>query len=141
MVLGQANFNVGINTNIAQVTPNPQPTTMSDPVSVTSDGRRLFVADLGYNRVFIWNSIPTSNAAPADVALGQPNMKSAVANNGYSGTAATTAGVHGQRNSRPVPDFERHRRHRQPDLSGWLRSHHELPALRSFRWRQSAVHR
>ena len=91
VVLGQPNFNVGINTNIAQVTPNPQPNTMSDPVSVTSDGRRLYVADLGYNRVLIWNSIPTSNAAPADVALGQPDLTSAIANYSFTGAAALTA--------------------------------------------------
>ena len=30
-----------------------------NPVSVTSDGVHLFVTDLGYNRVLIWNSIPT----------------------------------------------------------------------------------
>jgi uncharacterized protein (TIGR03437 family) len=96
VVLGQPNFNVGINTNIAQVTPNPQPNTMSDPVSVTSDGTRLYVADLGYNRVLIWNSIPSTNAAPADVAVGQPNLTSAVSNNSFSGTAATTAGDTGQ---------------------------------------------
>src|SRR5439155_9414536 len=81
VVLGQPNFTVGINTNIAQVTPNPQANTMSDPVSVSSDGRRLFVADLGYNRVLIWNGIPTANGAPADIALGQPNLTSAIANN------------------------------------------------------------
>ena len=92
VVLGQPNFNVGINTNIAQVTPDPRPSTMSDPVSVTSDGRRLFVADLGYNRVLVWNSIPTSNAAPADLALGQPDLTSAIANYSFTGAAADTAG-------------------------------------------------
>jgi uncharacterized protein (TIGR03437 family) len=91
VVLGQANFNVGINTNIAQVTPNPQANTMSDPVSVTSDGRRLYVADLGYNRVLVWNSIPTSNAAPADLALGQPNLTSAIANYSFTGAPAAAA--------------------------------------------------
>src|SRR5262249_23663600 len=74
VVLGQGTFNAGINTNIAQVTPDPQPNTLSDPVSVTSDGVRLYVTDLGYNRVLIWNSLPTTNGAPANVALGQPNL-------------------------------------------------------------------
>ena len=82
VVLGQPNFNVGIEKNIAQVTPDPKPTTMSDPVSVTTDpAGRLFVADLGYNRVLIWNTIPASNQAPADIALGQPDETSAIANN------------------------------------------------------------
>jgi uncharacterized protein (TIGR03437 family) len=92
VVLGQPNFTVGINTNIVQVTPNPQSTTMSDPVAVTSDGVRLFVTDLGYNRVLIWNRIPTTNAAPADVVIGQPDMVSAIANNSFSGTPAASAG-------------------------------------------------
>jgi uncharacterized protein (TIGR03437 family) len=82
VVLGQANFNVGIERNIAQVTPNPKPTTLSDPVSVTTDSLgHLFVADLGYNRVLVWNTVPTANQAPADIALGQPDETSAVANN------------------------------------------------------------
>ncbi len=52
-----------------------------NPVSVTSDGTRLFVADLGHNRIMIWNSIPTSNAQAADIVLGQPDFISAVPNN------------------------------------------------------------
>jgi hypothetical protein len=91
-VLGQPGFNIGINNNIAEVTPNPQPNTLLNPISVTTDGTRLYVADLGYNRVLIWNRIPTSNAASADVALGQPNLTSALANNSFSGIAAVTAG-------------------------------------------------
>ena len=51
------------------------------PTAVTSDGRHLFVADLGYNRVLIWNSIPTSNDPPANVVIGQPDMTNALPNN------------------------------------------------------------
>ena len=50
-------------------------------MAVTSDGQRLYVTDLGYNRVLIWNTIPTTNAAPADVAVGQPDLHSSLANN------------------------------------------------------------
>ena len=67
---------------------------MLNPVSVTSDGTHLFVTDLGYNRVLIWNSIPTTNGAPADVVIGQPDMVSTVANNAFIGIAAP---------SRPTP--------------------------------------
>jgi len=81
VVLGQPGFNVGISNNLAQITPNPQPNTLSDPVSVTSDGQRLYVTDLGYSRILIWNRIPTTNAAPADVAIGQPDLVSAIDNN------------------------------------------------------------
>jgi hypothetical protein len=51
------------------------------PVSVSSDGIRLFVADLAHNRVLIWNSIPTQNQQPADVVVGQPDMTSEKQNN------------------------------------------------------------
>jgi hypothetical protein len=51
------------------------------PVSVTSDGQRLYVADLGHARVLIWNSIPTQTNQPADVAIGQPDLVSEVDNN------------------------------------------------------------
>ncbi len=54
--------------------------TMLTPVSVTSDGLHLFVADLGYNRVLIWNSIPTQNGKPADVEIGQTNFTNAISN-------------------------------------------------------------
>ncbi|HEY1340471.1 MAG TPA: hypothetical protein VGF59_23325, partial [Bryobacteraceae bacterium] len=57
---------------------------MLNPVAVTSDGQRLFVTDLGFNRILVWNSIPTSNAQPADLAIGQPDMTSSVPNNAFS---------------------------------------------------------
>jgi uncharacterized repeat protein (TIGR01451 family) len=44
-------------------------------VFVSADGR-LFVVDGFNHRVMIWNSIPTTNGAPADVVLGQPNFTS-----------------------------------------------------------------
>ncbi|HLK19910.1 MAG TPA: hypothetical protein VKT81_13190, partial [Bryobacteraceae bacterium] len=68
----------------------PPPTTLElpatssnlfSPVSVTSDGQRLFVTDLGHSRVLIWNSIPTETNAAADVVVGQPDMTSDVDNN------------------------------------------------------------
>ncbi len=54
--------------------------TMLDPVAVSSDGVHLFVADTGYNRVLIWNSIPTQNGKPADVEIGQTNFTNAIPN-------------------------------------------------------------
>ena len=54
--------------------------TMLNPVSVSSDGVHLFVADLGYNRVTIWNSIPTQNGRPADVEVGQLNFSNTIPN-------------------------------------------------------------
>lgn len=72
-----------LDTNLAATASN-----MYNPVSVTSDGTRVYVADLGNNRVLIWNSIPTSNGAPADVVVGQPNMTSAISDYAFSGQAA-----------------------------------------------------
>jgi hypothetical protein len=40
-------------------------------LGATSDGKHLVVADSNNQRVLIWNSIPTTNGAPADVVLGQ----------------------------------------------------------------------
>src|SRR5207253_4782903 len=76
------------------LTKNLAPATSSNmlsPVSVTSDGTHLFVTDLGQNRVLIWNSIPTQNNQPADIAIGQPDLTSSVDNNSFTGTPATSA--------------------------------------------------
>jgi hypothetical protein len=80
VVLGQANFDVAPSTDISRVAVDPKANNLLNPVSVSSDGRRLFVSDLGHNRVLIWNTIPTSNQAPADVVVGQKDMTTATAN-------------------------------------------------------------
>ena len=38
-----------------------------------SDGQRLFIADGGNDRVLVYNTIPTTNGAKADIYLGQPD--------------------------------------------------------------------
>jgi hypothetical protein len=81
VVLGQPDFNTNIELDLTRTKIDPQATNLVNPVAVSSDGKRLFVADLGQNRVLIWNSIPTKNAQPADLVLGQPDFISAVANN------------------------------------------------------------
>lgn len=84
LVLGQPNFTTFVEPDIAQAKVDATPSNLLNPVSVTSDGTRLYVTDLGHNRVLIWNSIPTSNGAPADVVVGQPDMNSSLDNNSYS---------------------------------------------------------
>jgi uncharacterized protein (TIGR03437 family) len=74
LVIGQSGFTVAIPT--AQTTPHPTQSTLYSPVSVSTDGTHLFVADLGNNRVLIWNKIPTSNGSPADLVIGQPDFVS-----------------------------------------------------------------
>lgn len=83
VVLGQPNFTTFVQTDITQQNTSATASNMLNPVSVTSDGTRLYVTDLGYNRILIWNSIPSGNAAPADVVVGQPDMTSSVANNAF----------------------------------------------------------
>ncbi len=80
VVLGQPNFTTIPPENLAQKPFEPKATTLLSPVSVTSDGQRLFVTDLGHNRVLIWNSIPSQNQQPADVVIGQPDLTSAGSN-------------------------------------------------------------
>ncbi len=75
VVLGQPNF------TSAPANPAATSQSMSTPVSVTSDGTRLYVTDLGNNRVLIWNHIPTANGQAADIELGQPDFVSNASNN------------------------------------------------------------
>lgn len=91
IVIGQPNMTTANEPSLTDVTLGAQPNTLLNPVSVTSDGTRMYVADLGHNRVLIWNSIPTQNYASADVEIGQQNMQSAIADNSFTGTAATSS--------------------------------------------------
>ena len=90
VVLGQKDFTTAVEPDLTQQKTDALATNLLNPVAVTSDGFRLYVTDLGFNRVLIWNGIPTANAAPADVVLGQPDMTSSIPNNAFSGTAATS---------------------------------------------------
>ena len=71
---GAPNFTTAPNLNLIDSSLAAAANTMLNPVSVTSDGAHLFVADLGFNRVLIWNEIPTKNQQPADVEIGQINF-------------------------------------------------------------------
>jgi len=79
-VLGRESFVDFVPPDLLEADFDPQADSMLNPVSVTSDGQRLYVTDLGYNRVLIWNSIPDRNTQPADIVVGQPGMTSGVAN-------------------------------------------------------------
>ncbi len=48
--------------------------TLDRPTSVAFSDGRFFVADTGHHRVLIWGSVPSSNDAPADVVVGQPDF-------------------------------------------------------------------
>jgi uncharacterized protein (TIGR03437 family) len=76
VVLGQPNFTTAPELDLTKFNESAHANTMLSPVSVTSDGKHLFVTDLGYHRILIWNSIPTQNQQPADVVIGEPDMDS-----------------------------------------------------------------
>jgi uncharacterized protein (TIGR03437 family) len=57
------------------------PATLSQPVSVALDGKRVFVGDVALHRVLVWNSYPLADNQPADVVLGQPDALSVSSNN------------------------------------------------------------
>jgi len=79
VVVGQTNFtNTGSNTSNNRLW-NPNGVTFSP------DGNKLIVTDSRNNRLLIWNSIPTSNNAPADVVVGQNNFNSRNARNTQNG--------------------------------------------------------
>lgn len=81
------------------------------PRAVHTNGNRLYVSDWANHRVLVWNSLPTSNKAPADIVLGQPDMVTATANTG--GVNATTlkypVGIHGDGTRLLIVDSENHR--------------------------------
>jgi hypothetical protein len=52
---------------------------LNAPRGVWTDGQVLLVADTLNNRVLLWTSMPTVNAQPADVVLGQPDFDSVAA--------------------------------------------------------------
>lgn len=81
LVLGQANFNAFVEPDLTRLNVSATGSSMLNPVSVTSDGTRLYVTDLGHNRVLVWNSMPTQNGQTADFALGQPDVTSTESQN------------------------------------------------------------
>jgi len=112
VVLGQPDFNTFVEPDLTQARVNANAGSLLNPVSVTSDGQRLFVADLGHNRVLIWNNIPSSNRAPADLALGQPDLNGAIPNNSSALCAATGKDTEGKdifpRRCNATMDFPRY---------------------------------
>ena len=97
IVVGQPNMTSFYNPSVSS-------SSLSGPLSVFSDGTRLYVADQNNSRILIWNSIPTTNPAPgANVVIGQQNMTA----NGAGTTASTLVGRHpssamGQRYTSPT---------------------------------------
>ena len=81
IVLGQPDLDTRHEADLTQGVYEADAKRMLDPVSATVSGGRLFVADLGFNRVMIFNSVPIQNYAEASVVIGQPDFASGVPNN------------------------------------------------------------
>ena len=80
VVLGQPDFVSAPPINQVNLQLTTTASLMLSPTSVTSDGTHLFVTDLGYNRILIWNTIPTTNQKPADFEIGQVDMTQTIPN-------------------------------------------------------------
>lgn len=93
LVLGQPNFTTAPFVNLVDFNVAATASTMLSPTSVTSDGTRLYVSDLGFNRVLIWNSIPTQNQKAADAVIGQPNFTDSIVNNTANGALCASNGT------------------------------------------------
>ena len=89
LVLGQPSLSVaGVNTGGLSAT------SMSQPIAVVADTYgKLFVSELGNNRVLIWDSFPTYNQQPADHVLGQPGMTTNSAPNPPTASSLSTPGL------------------------------------------------
>ncbi len=91
VVLGAPNFTTVPQIDQTKATLQASPTLMLTPSFVSSDGTHLFVTDLGFSRVLIWNSIPTTNNQPADLEVGQVDLYTSIPNNAFNGSAATSS--------------------------------------------------
>jgi len=102
VVLGQPDFTHANAPPPSATAPTAAANQLLNPVSVTADGGHVFVSDLGFNRVLIWNTISPAMDQNADVVLGQPDFLQTTANNANvchtvpGGTTALPTGTQGQ---------------------------------------------
>ncbi|MFA5098374.1 MAG: hypothetical protein WC490_07125, partial [Candidatus Margulisiibacteriota bacterium] len=67
----------------------PAANTLSGPVGICSNGTNLIIADWNNHRVLVYNTIPATNNASADVVIGQADMSQNSPNQGGSCAANT----------------------------------------------------
>jgi hypothetical protein len=79
VVVGQPNFDSN-----AQLSPPTQASLTLPEAGLAVAGGKLFVSDKENHRVMIWNTIPTTNGADADVVVGQPDFTSSSNGSGPS---------------------------------------------------------
>ncbi len=93
-VLGQTNFTDsagGVSSTKFFDNTTHQTNTGLAGIFVDPNGR-LIVSDFSNARVLIWNRVPTTNGAPADLVLGQPDFISSTSNNGGRSASSMNAG-------------------------------------------------
>lgn len=102
VVLGQPDFTHANAPPPTTTAPTAAANQLLNPVSVTADGGHVFVSDLGFNRVLIWNTISPTMDQNADVVIGQPDFLQTTANNVNvcytvpGGSTALSLGTQGQ---------------------------------------------
>ncbi len=84
VVVGQTDF-VSWFPNQTGVTTSCSAAGLYLPRGLWSDGTKLIVADSGNCRVVVYNTIPTSNGASANVAVGKSNLTTNTATTGATG--------------------------------------------------------
>lgn len=109
VAIGQPN----LTTNSAnQGLSTPAANTLNYPTNVFCSGTKLFVADQGNNRVLIYNQIPTSHNASADVVVGQENFSTNTQYSSFSVSASNLGGpnsIYSDGTKLFISDFYRHR--------------------------------
>ena len=86
VVIGQADMTSDTSNRGGSVGAN----TLYSPMGVYSDGTKLIVAEFNNHRVLIYNTIPTSVNATADVVIGQIDMTSNAVNQSSPNPTAST---------------------------------------------------
>lgn len=92
-----ASANVAVGQTALNVDPLPacNGTRMQGPASAVIVDDKLIVADTSWNRVLIWDPVPTTSGEAADLVLGQADMSSCTANRGGSVAANTLSSPRG----------------------------------------------
>jgi hypothetical protein len=90
-VVGQTSFS---SASANQGTATPSGSSLSNPMGLWVDSGKLFVADSGNSRVLIWNGIPATHGAAADVVVGSPNATTVAANISVVATRVAPSKTH-----------------------------------------------
>lgn len=75
IVVGQPDFVTRPEPDLTQANYLPNAQRLLNPASVQVRDGKMIVADLGFDRVLIYLSIPTQSNPPADVVIGQPDFE------------------------------------------------------------------